>query len=154
MAPMLPAWRQHRRRPARAYNEYFKLPDTCRGFRNTMYALSHNEIRNALDITIEGFWSPDMFKAFERDVTSFVQRITRDNRRHMVIVNVSKAVLQTQEMIRHFQTLIETTRPEPTKMAFIATTALSRMQARRLLLRDNIRLFEDMASADEWLDGS
>lgn len=117
-----------------------------------MYSLSHQPSRNALSIVIEGFWTLDTFSNFERDVVDFVRRLTQHGRHHMVLVNVAGTAIQTQEVIRNFQLLIEMEEPQPRKIAFIAPTALSRMQTRRLVIRDNIRLFQEVADAERWLD--
>lgn len=119
---------------------------------NFLYSLSHHASRNALNIAIEGFWNLETFFDFQRDVSGYARRLTLGGRRHLVLVNVSKIAIQTQEVIQYFRVLLETEQPRPGKIAFVAATALSRMQTRRLLVRDTVRLFEDLSSAERWLD--
>jgi parvulin-like peptidyl-prolyl isomerase len=117
-----------------------------------LFTLNHSFARNALEIRINGFWTVDTFHAFQQDVAAAVGQITANGRPHVVMVDVSEAVIQTQEIIILLQGLIQSEVPQPIRLAFVATTALSRMQARRLVLRENIRMFADQASAWIWLD--
>ena len=73
-----------------------------------MYSLSHQSSRNARSIVIEGVWTLDTFYKFERDVVDSVSLLTQHGRHHNVFVNVTGTAIQTQEVIRNFQLLIET----------------------------------------------
>ena len=117
-----------------------------------MHKISLQTTRNLLEIHIQGFWNVDMFYAFQRDVFDAVPKLTAGGRRHVVMVNVSETAIQTQEVVALLQTLIATEDPQPARLAFVATTALSRMQARRLVIRDNIRMFDNQPDAERWLD--
>lgn len=117
-----------------------------------MYRLKRESGSQLLEILITGFWDSATFGQFKDDVEALVGRMTAGGRRHRVFVDVSEIGIQSQPVFQSFRSLLEKEDPRPLKIAFYAPTALSRMQPRRLLLRDDIQVYSVKAAAMEWLE--
>jgi hypothetical protein len=69
---------------------------------------------------------------------------------HFVLADLTDCPLQLQEIIAAFQKSM--TSPQRAKRVAVAVgSSLSRMQARRLLQREEVAMFDTVAEAEKWL---
>ena len=69
---------------------------------------------------------------------------------HLVIIDATECPLQLQEIVTAFQGTMASPR-RAKRVAVVTGASLARMQARRLLQRDEVAMFDTIADAEEWL---
>ena len=115
-----------------------------------MYAIKTDLRRRVLHITMSGFFSPELSDAFIVDLRKAITDLSVDNG-YFVLVDLLACALQSQAMVEIFQQFI-TARPHHAKrIALLAGRSVSRMQARRLLVDDRVRMFDSDEEAARWV---
>jgi hypothetical protein len=69
---------------------------------------------------------------------------------HLCIVDLTECPLQLQDVVAAFQREIQA-RPQARRLAVFTGQALARMQARRILRRPDVAIFETESEARNWL---
>ncbi len=114
---------------------YLIAPDACRGlvtigFRDT-------------------FWDDEIKRQFVADCVTAIASLGVALGTQRVLVDLRNAILQSQTLIATMQKFVAN--PLAGRIALVAETPLARMQTRRLQMREDVRMFPDIADAESWL---
>lgn len=116
-----------------------------------MFKISVDQPRNLVEIAVEGFLD-------EAEVSSLCgelgARIETEGMRpgsFLIKIDVTKLLIQSQEVIALSNHVIQDARLSPRKMAFCTGRSLYRMQARRLDFPFPAQLFDTSQEALAWL---
>ena len=105
-----------------------------------------------LKIRAENFWSRDTQKAFEQALVAAMRALRDKRRRFTVLADASAYPVQSFAVSAGFMGIVHRMDRDlllPT--AIVATGALLRLQALRVLVAPHIRVFADHAAALAWL---
>lgn len=117
-----------------------------------MYSIRTDIAAGMIEVEVAGFWTVDEVKAFGHDVGEAARTIATTGASHVLLCDYSKAAIQSQEVVTAFQVLVLSFPHKSRKLALYTTGPFARMQARRVArLRDTMAVFDDRASALEWL---
>lgn len=119
-----------------------------------VYAITTDETRSLVRVTLSGFFSPDEVGTFMCDLRDATIAIGCANGGHVVLVDTRDCTLQSQEVVGAFRQLIASTPYRAKRVALVTGQSVSRMQARRLLVDDRVRMFESVAEAMAWLSAT
>ena len=115
------------------------------------YAVA-TQMPDLIRIKVAGFWTRDTMGDFLRDVRKAVLSLSCPAGHHSVLCDVTNSVLQSQANCADFIRLLTDDRMPARSVAAVTRNPVPRMQMRRLLAgQKNAALFEDEASAIEWL---
>lgn len=116
-----------------------------------MFAIQSDRTRRLLEVTFErAFWNHAVVDRFVAECVEAAVALDCELGTQRTIVHLRNAMLQSQAVIARLGKFMGD--PTVGRVALVATTPLERMQSRRLIVRDDIRLFDDMAAATAWLD--
>ena len=116
-----------------------------------MFEMWFDEQHGILRLTIAGFWDDAIAMRFGAAVRERSADIVT---RHPVFDVLSDArgfAVQTPEVTERFAALAE--QGAARRTAIVVSSALATMQARRSMGSDRVRIFGDMAAAEQWLAG-
>jgi hypothetical protein len=114
-----------------------------------MYTIETDLRLKLLRITMSGFFDPEEVAIFTLDLRKAIAVVSGGNA-YSVLVDMRTCSLQSQAMVEAFQRFIEIRPHHAKRIALLAGKSVSRMQARRLLVDDRVRMFEDDADASNW----
>jgi hypothetical protein len=110
---------------------------------------------NLISFRLSGFFDDAHLGPFIADRAEAFSAMKCGANRHVCIVDVSEALLQSQQMIERFRPLITSNATRSLRMAFVVKTSLARMQVRRLLQgRNDVIVVECYEEALAWLNQS
>lgn len=104
-----------------------------------------------LRITLGGFFALSDVNALEVEKKAALGRLGLPRNAHLTLIDVSDCKLQAQDVFGAFQTAVGDPRFMAHRLALVTGESPIRMQARRLLTRDNTAFFMTAAEAETWL---
>lgn len=120
--------------------------------RDAPYTFRIHPARKEVCLTISGFWDAATLADFSVDLYGAIATLGCPLNEHLLCCDVSRAAIQSQDIVRAFQKLIAEGPTHARRLALWTDHPLSRMQARRLLsVRNNIAVFESESDARRWL---
>jgi len=103
-------------------------------------------------VRIAGFLDQGSFAAFVSARDEAYRKLTCKPGEHLTLIDVSEAVLQTQDVVAMFRGLLAQPKLRSRRQAIVTGSSLVRMQVRRIISdRPDIGMFEDMDQAETWL---
>lgn len=114
-----------------------------------MFEFQIDRDRRLIMARVRGFWDRATAESYARAHLGTVKTLGLPIGAHLVLADFDGLVPQSQETVACIQQLIDGNVAK--RIALVAPAALSRMQARRLIVRPNVRVFADLASAEHWL---
>ena len=119
----------------------------------TPYAIRTDGPRKLVSISFtQEIWDVAIADRFRADVLAAIASLRCAPGRHLTLVDLRNAVLQSKDVYERMQSLA--TASTAKRIALVAATPLARMQTKRLQLRDNIVMFADLPEAEAWLFGA
>lgn len=97
------------------------------------------------------FWDDGVSTCFVRDCIGAVASLACDPTQLLILVDLRHAVLQSKDVYDRMLGLIAAATAR--RIALVAAAPLARMQTKRLQVRDNVVMFEDLSTAEDWLFG-
>lgn len=116
-----------------------------------MFEFTIDKSRGLVSARVWGFWDQATAKTYAVRHLDAVRTLGLAAGEHLVLADFEEFAIQTQETVSGIQRLIDDNKAR--RIALVAPSALSRLQVRRLLVRSNVRVFSDLASAENWLFG-
>ena len=108
--------------------------------------------RPLLRITMRGFWTMETFNAYVRDCGAAIQKLVAGHGRFDMLSDCNGFPVQGPDVSAGFERLKEMGSPAPqNRIAIVSSSALSRMQAERLMGGPHSRIFASEIAALEWL---
>lgn len=95
------------------------------------------------------FWDEGISKNFIRDCVGAVESLACDSKQHLV--DLRHAVLQSKDVYDRMLSLVESATAR--RIALIAAAPLARMQTKRLQVREDVVMFDELPDAESWLFG-
>ena len=106
-----------------------------------------------LRIAMRGFWTIETFHDYVRDCGAAIQEFVARHGRFDTLGDCNHFPIQGPEVSAGFERLKEMSDKTPqNRIAIVTASALSRIQAERLVGNPHSRIFATEAAALEWLD--
>lgn len=118
---------------------------------NARYTVSIDPELGLLRIALGGFFSVADVEAIEVAKKAALVRLGLPRNAHLTLIDVSECMLQAQEVFAAFQAAVGNPRYMAHRLALVTGDSPIRMQARRLLTRDNTAFFATAEEAEAWL---
>jgi hypothetical protein len=116
------------------------------------YRLSCDRDQGLVRIAIVGFWDAATIHDFARDLLAEVRKVDNGSNRHVILCDLTRAVIQSQETFEGFSKLLHHGPTRARKLALVTGNLAMRMQAKRLInVRDTISIFASEGCAMSWL---
>lgn len=117
-----------------------------------MHTIKTDLASGIIHVEASGFWTIEHIQAFLRDLEREARLVLSTGKRHMLLCDFSRAAIQPQEVITALQELALNLTLKSRKVAFYTNGKLARLQVKRIAaVRDDMAVFENRASALEWL---
>ena len=100
---------------------------------------------------LHGFFDPATVAQFGRAVQMASAGMGCRSGEHLLLVDTTGCTLQAQEVVGAFQALITDSPLKSKRIAIVTGGSLSRMQVRRILVRDQALMFDDADDAEYWV---
>ena len=106
-----------------------------------------------VEVDFIGFWAAGDLESYTKDLAVYAARIAAAGRRHKLLIDHSRAAIQSQEIVAALGRLALRTDQPSGPIAIFSTGRFAHLQAKRIAaLREDIRVFADRASARAWLE--
>jgi len=116
------------------------------------FSFDYDESRVLLTVMQRGYWTIDVFRAFEREYLHWHARIRPRHRNYRVFAECAEFKVQSNDVGEAFGALFAKLMDENHgHYAIIAGTALNRIQAKRVIPQPNVGVFTDRDEAMAWL---
>lgn len=116
-----------------------------------MYSISTEPKYKMIRAHLSGFFSTQEVAEFGQGIQSAAIAMGCRSGEHLLYVDTSECALQAQDVVAAFQGLIQHSPLKASRIAIITGGSLSRMQTRRILVRDKAIMFENRVQAEQWL---
>jgi hypothetical protein len=116
-----------------------------------MYSITVDTTNKLLRVKLSGFLMADEVKAFGNEVQVMVANLGYRSGEHSMMVDTSECTLQAQEVVACFQHVIASAPIKSRRIAVVTGSSLSRMQTRRILVRDQAMMFDSAIDAEHWV---
>ena len=110
--------------------------------------------RSLVRLTMAGFYEREDVDGLARDVAAAVAALGCAPHQHLTLADIRDMAIQSQTAVDGFMGLVGSHGVRSRKLAFITSRSLARMQARRLTSRPDVEFFDDVPSAEAWLEVS
>jgi len=116
-----------------------------------MYTIALDHAHGLLRLKLSGFWTADTVRAFAADQQAAVAKLGCANGNHIVLVDLSGFVIQTQEVVAMCKAFIDGAANPSRRLALVRGEGLARIQSKRVLGRPDMAIFGSIAEAEHWL---
>ena len=116
-----------------------------------MYSITSVPRQKLICARLSGFFAVEEVVKFGRAVQETSIALGCGPDEHLLLVDTTGCVLQSQEVVAAFQKLIQDSPLKSRRLAILCGDSLSRMQARRILMREGAMLFDNEQEAERWL---
>ncbi len=100
---------------------------------------------------LSGFFTLDDVRNFDRERQSAIGRLQCGFNQHLTLCDVAECQLSTPEVADALQRAIGNSLFRSRKCAMVVRGALARLQAKRVVQRPDIRMFDSITEAEHWL---
>lgn len=118
-----------------------------------MYTLSFDPEQSLLVMETKGFWTMDIFRAYEAELHDLLARIGKTHERYRTLSNSLKFDIQSSQVSAAFDALVNSSiiRANRGPIAIVTNGILKKMQAERGMRHLNVRFFDTVDEATVWL---
>jgi hypothetical protein len=117
-----------------------------------MYKIIVNPEKNLIELELEGFWAESHFEQFMADEQAALQRLRCPIGKHRLLCDLSNLKVIAQNVAARIAQDLNSQGPRDAEwIAIVVSAPLLKLQMQRLLTRSNAQIFDDFASAREWL---
>ena len=95
------------------------------------------------------FWDEGVSQSFIRDCVGAVGALACNPKHHLILVDLRHAVLQSKDVYDRMLSLVAAATAR--RIALVASAPLARMQTKRLQIRGNVVMFDELSAAESWL---
>jgi len=121
---------------------------------NAHYRITTDDARCLLRIELGGFFEAGDLAALAAEKALAIGRMRCGRNRHVTLCDVSACKIQTSEIAEIFAGMIADPAFQSRRLAIVTGGSIARLQARRLVDRENAACFGDVESAEAWLFAS
>ncbi|WP_426265332.1 hypothetical protein [Sphingomonas sp. PWP1-2] len=118
---------------------------------NEKFSIEIDAARRLLRLRLIGFWSNDDVVAFATAEQLAVAKLAGKTGEHLVLADLSEFKLQSQEVVKSCQSFIASARLSSKRLALVGGEGLAWIQIKRVMVRDRMQAFMNIADAEEWL---
>lgn len=115
------------------------------------FEIAIEPLKKLLRVTLTGFLSVDNIGQYVAAKNAALARLGAAPNQHVTLCDVSKCLIQSQDVALEFQKMIGDPRYMSRRIAFVTGSSLARMQVRRLLTRSGGSCFDTVREAETWL---
>ncbi|MDB5676318.1 MAG: hypothetical protein JWM65_3300 [Sphingomonas bacterium] len=116
-----------------------------------MYAFEADRPHGLLRIRLSGFWDEDTARAFAVDQQAAVAALGSARGQHLVLTDLSGFKIQSQEVLHMCKAFIDGAGNPSRRLALVFGEGLARNQWKRVLGRNNMKMFNTVREAEQWL---
>ena len=118
------------------------------------YSISIDPHRYLLRLSLSGFFDRPTLTRFVADRNAAVVRLGCRPKSHVTLCDLTACKLSTPEIVEDFRQMVGDPRYASRRLAFVVEASLARMQLRRVVQRDDVAYFTDVADAERWLSAA
>jgi hypothetical protein len=115
------------------------------------FTVTADPARDLIRIRMSGFFTPADVEAFHAVRAVEHAKLTCGPNRHLTLNDVTGMIVQAQDIVAAFQSLLADPAYRSRRLAFVVSRTLARSQLMRALDARTARCFEDAAQAEAWL---
>lgn len=115
------------------------------------FTVTADPARDLIRIKMSGFFTPADVEAFHAVRAVEHAKLTCGPNRHLTLNDVTGMIVQAQDIVAAFQSLLADPTYRSRRLAFVVSRTLARSQLMRALDARSARCFEDAAQAEAWL---
>lgn len=115
------------------------------------YTVTAHPERDLIRITLAGFFDMAGFADFARARDAAYARLRCAPNQHDTLVDVRDLKIQARDIFEAFRAMVANGTIRARRLALVTGDTAIRIQVRRLIDRDDIRCFADLAAAEAWL---
>jgi hypothetical protein len=115
------------------------------------FTVTADPARDLIRIRMSGFFTPADVEAFHAARAVEHAKLTCGPNRHLTLNDVTGMIVQAQDIVAAFQSLLADPAYRSRRLAFVVSRTLARSQLMRALDARTARCFEDAAQAEAWL---
>lgn len=119
-------------------------------------AASHSidvDPRGVVRYTLAGFFDQASLASLRAERSAKLPLLETPPNQHVTLCDVSQCAIQSQEALATLRAMLAEPQWQARRLAFVVGGALARMQVRRVVpVMPNVRWFDDMPSAEAWLE--
>ena len=117
-----------------------------------MYTIETNKKTAIISISIQGFWTVTDVRNFAAELARQAAALRLAGKEPALFYDYTNAVIQSQDVVAALSDLARAAPAQARKVAVYTKGLLARRQARLVAAaNDKIRIFDERASALEWL---
>lgn len=116
-----------------------------------MFDITTDPAHKLIRATLRGFFNPATVAQFGQAVQMASAGMGCRSGEHLLLADTTQCTLQSQDVVGAFQSLITDAPLKSKRIAIITGGSLSRMQVRRILVRDQAMMFDNAADAEHWV---
>lgn len=113
--------------------------------------IEHDQALGLIRMTLGGFFLIEDVNRFDRDRQQAITAMKLGVRGHLALCDVSQTHLSTPEVATALQVAINAPIWRARRCAIVIRGTLNRLQAKRVVQRPDIGMFESRAAAEAWL---
>ncbi len=119
-----------------------------------MHTITLDMSAGIIEVTVSGFWTEAHVADFGRDLHDAGVRMSMTGKPHSLLCDYTNAAIQSQTVVAALQAMVMNAKIKSRRVALFTSGQLARQQARRVAtVRDTMAVFDDRASALDWLKG-
>ncbi|CAN5118529.1 hypothetical protein BH10PSE12_BH10PSE12_11230 [soil metagenome] len=116
-----------------------------------MHTITTDPERLLVLANLSGFMTRNEVAMFMVSEQAAAASLSARSGQHLLLVDASDCALQSQEVVAAFQHAVTHCALKARRIAVVTGPTLSRLQARRVLDREDAMAFNDMQEAQDWL---
>jgi hypothetical protein len=116
-----------------------------------MYTIEPDHENCLLHLRLQGFWTAEIARSFAIAQQEAAGALACPPGAHLSLADLTEFKIQSQETVAICAKLIASAGNRSRRLAIVAGTGLARIQIKRVLLRDEMQVFDDVSSARRWL---
>ena len=115
-----------------------------------MFSITTEPHRKLVRLSVKGMLTLEQVQELYRQEHEAIRAMGCNLGEQLVIVDLRECPLQLQDIVNAFQKSMESP-AKAQRLAMVTGTSLSKMQARRIMKRNDAALFDTIAEAEAWI---
>lgn len=115
------------------------------------FSITADVTRDLICVTMAGFFTVDDIARFGTQRDHAHQKLRCLPNRHLTLVDMRGMVIQSQESVDRFQTMLANPATRSRRIAFVVARSLARMQIKRAAANRDAAYFMTIEEATAWL---
>ena len=116
-----------------------------------MFELTHNSVDRLIHVHMSGFFTVAEVEEFSRQEQALVVKLGWNRSGFNLLVTTSGDFVQSPEVVAALRRAVTDSQYKARRIAVVRGSALTQMQTRRIIAREETNIFSTVEEAREWL---